>query len=49
VSAHPHRHPFSDRALALLAAGDTYERRADMQARRRHDDAWFFERFGLAP
>jgi len=40
--------PGAGRALALLAAGDTYERRAAVRARRRRDDAWFFERFGLS-
>jgi GT2 family glycosyltransferase len=49
VVDHYRRHPGADRALALLAGGDTYERRAEMQARRCHDDAWFVERFGLTP
>ena len=48
VLDHYRMHPGADRALALLAAGDTYERRAQVHARRRYDDAWFFERFGLS-
>ena len=40
-------HAGAARALALLAAGDTYHRRAAIQAERLHDDAWFFERFEL--
>jgi GT2 family glycosyltransferase len=45
VVDHYRAQPGADRALALLAAGDTYARRAAVRATRRHDDEWFFERF----
>jgi GT2 family glycosyltransferase len=45
VIDHYRLHAGAARAFALLAAGDTYERRAAIRAERRHDDAWFFERF----
>ena len=45
VVDHYRIHAGAARALALLAAGDTYRRRAAIQAERLHDDAWFFERF----
>lgn len=48
VVDHYRTHPGADRALALLACGDTYSRRAELHERRRHDDAWFFERFGIS-
>ena len=47
VIDHYRTHPCFARALALLAAGDTHDRRAVVHARRRFDDAWFFERFSL--
>jgi GT2 family glycosyltransferase len=34
-------------AFARLAAGDAWERRREMLATRRHDDDWFFQRFGM--
>lgn len=33
-------------AFARLAVGATWQRRAEVRAARRHDDDWFFERFG---
>jgi glycosyltransferase involved in cell wall biosynthesis len=36
------------RALELLAAGDTWERRTELRATLAHDFAWFVERFALA-
>jgi GT2 family glycosyltransferase len=47
VIDHYRMYPSFARALTLLAAGDTYERRAAVRAQRRYDDRWFFERFGL--
>lgn len=47
VIDHYREYPSFPRALALLAAGDTYERRATIRGERRYDDAWFFERFRL--
>jgi hypothetical protein len=47
VIDHYRMHPCAPCAFALLAAGDTYQRRTEVHSRRRHDDAWFFERFEL--
>jgi GT2 family glycosyltransferase len=47
VLDHYRMHPSAARAFALIAAGDTYQRRAAVHSSRRHDDAWFFERFEL--
>lgn len=35
-------------AWERLTASDAWERRAVIQAARRHDDTWFFDRFGMA-
>jgi len=48
VIDHYRTHASAPRALALIAAGDTYRRRSEVRSRRRHDDAWFFDRFELA-
>lgn len=34
-------------ALARLLDGDAGSRRSALRARRRHDDSWFFDRFGI--
>jgi GT2 family glycosyltransferase len=41
------RWPSFPGALARFVASDVWRRRDDMLARRRHDDDWFCERFGI--
>lgn len=35
-------------AMARVLDGDAWERRKQLESQRRHDDAWFFDRFDIS-